>query len=252
MTEPTSAHEEPAKDHSTKKLIAVLTVVMLLALGGTIFYTWHRNHVANEVPDKGPEYHTSADDMVLPRKMYQDKMSDVKALDGKRIWVWAGDQMNYFPATPTHLDYQHPAGLLLGAEPLDVVNFIEQKAPEGVFLRIPRGDKQVVMLFHRPEEPGKLFGTPVGYEEGGSFTFYLDEAYFYDDPHTLWHWPAATWDAIDHHKAILGMSERQAQLALGQVSKPGEGTSGNRTVTYDNNGHPVTVTFHNDKATSIS
>jgi hypothetical protein len=107
------------------------------------------------------------------------------------------------------------------------------------------------MLFHRAGD-AKLWGTPVGYHEGKFYTFYLDECFFYDDPHTLYkHWGAEKWKAIDEHRAEKGMSEMQAQLALGQVSKPGPGTIGNRTVVYDNNGKPVTMTFVKGKATSV-
>ena len=97
-----------------------------------------------------------------------------------------------------------------------------------------------------------MYGTPIGYKENGQYTFYLDEAYFYDDPHVLYkHWPADIWQAVDAHKPALGMNELQAQLALGQVSKPGSANVNNRTVVYDNSGHPVTITFEHGHATKI-
>jgi len=47
------------------------------------------------------------------------------------------------------------------------------------------------------------------------------------------------------------MSERQAALALGQIStSPGQ-DYGNRTVNFDHQGHPVDVTFVQNKATVI-
>ena len=47
------------------------------------------------------------------------------------------------------------------------------------------------------------------------------------------------------------MNERQAMLSLGQVSSSGSTDYGNRTVVYDHQGHPVTMTFEKDKATGI-
>ena len=45
--------------------------------------------------------------------------------------------------------------------------------------------------------------------------------------------------------------EAEVQLALGQVSKSESQDYGNRTVTYDDQGHPVDVTFVNGKATTV-
>ena len=47
------------------------------------------------------------------------------------------------------------------------------------------------------------------------------------------------------------MNERQAMLSLGQVSNSQSTDYGNRSVVYDHQGHPVTVTFVKDKATAI-
>jgi len=47
------------------------------------------------------------------------------------------------------------------------------------------------------------------------------------------------------------MNERQVELALGQVSNSGSQEYGNRTVTFDHQGHPVDVTFVNNKATAL-
>ena len=59
------------------------------------------------------------------------------------------------------------------------------------------------------------------------------------------------WHAIDTHTAQPGLSERQMQMALGQVSVPHGETPGDRTVTFDNQGHPKNVTFVHNKATTI-
>ena len=245
---------EEGSGSNLKKLLLAFTVIMVLAVVIRVGLLMKSRHdEATVKPDDGPSHHLTQDDYIVPRKMYPNSLADARTLDGKRVWAFAAGQMDSYPATPSHVDFSHSAGLLLGAEPLDVTSFIEQVAPAKLYTRGPRGDAQVLMLFHKPSEPGKLFGTAVGYREGKNYTFYLDEAYFYDDPHVLYkHWPAEIWHSIDTHQPIAGMNELQAQLALGQVSKPGEGAVNNRTVIYDNNGHPVTITFEHGKATKIT
>jgi hypothetical protein len=49
----------------------------------------------------------------------------------------------------------------------------------------------------------------------------------------------------------MGMSERQVSLSLGQVSKSQSQDVGNRTVNFDDQGHPVDVTFEHNKVTAI-
>ncbi len=249
-----SKPEEPqqADGFNMRKFAAIFTVILLLAVAIRIGLIWRERQEANKpVVAETPNY--TEDQMVLPRRLHQTDVKDARDLDGKRIWVAAAGQLNAYPATATHMDYAHPGPLLLGAQPLDVVNFIEGKAPASAYSRVPKGDGQVFMLFHFASDPTKLWGTPVGYRDGKFYTFYLDECFFYDDPHVLYkHWGADTWKAIDDHRVVKGMSEKQAQLALGQVSKPGAGEVGDRTVVYDNNGKPVTMTFVKDKAVSIS
>lgn len=252
--EQNTATEDPASGSSgMKKLVIAFTALMLIFVGVRVLMIMkQRRDDATVKVNEGPSHHLTQDDYIVPRKMYPNSMADVRTLDGKRVWAFAAGQLTSFPATPSHVDFAHPAALLQGAEPLDVTNFIEQVAPASLYTRVPRGDAQVLMLFHKPAAPGKLFGTAVGYREGKNYTFYLDEAYFYDDPHILYkHWPANIWQAVDSHKAMPGMNELQAQLALGQVSKPGEGKPNNRTVVYDNGGHPISITFEHGKATTI-
>ena len=248
---------DPGEPHASasfnmRKLAAIFTLILVVAVAIRIGLIWHERQQANKpVVAETPSY--TEDQMVLPRRIHQTDVKDARELDGKRIWVYAAGQLNAYPATPTHVDYAHPGPLLLGAEPIDVVNFIEGKAPASAYSRIPKGDGQVFMLFHLPSQRTKLWGTPVGYKDGKFYTFYLDECFFYDDPHVLYkHWGADTWKAIDEHRVMKGMSEKQAGLALGQVSKPGAGEPGDRTVVFDNNGKPVSITFQKDKAVSIS
>lgn len=240
---------------NTKKLVFAFTAIMLLVVAVRVYFVIKQRHdaqIAHVDENAGPSHNLSQDDYIVPRKLYPHTMADARALNGKPIWAFAGNQLDFYPATAAHVNLAKSAGLLKGAEPLEVVNFIEQVAPVGLFSRIPHGDRQVWMLFHRKADPTPLYAVAVGYHETAGYTFYMDEVFFYDDPHVTYkHWPANIWQAIDEHRAVLGMNELQADLALGQVSKPGSGEVNNRTVEFDNNGHPVTITFEHKKATKI-
>jgi hypothetical protein len=130
----------------------------------------------------------------------------------------------------------------------------EQVAPKSATFRIPGGDKHVLLVFTMPKsaDPAKEYAVPVGYRQGADYTFYTDDIFFYDDPHTLYsHWGPKVWQAVDAHQVILGMNERQVELSLGQVSQSGSQTYGNRTVVFANLGHPMAVTFVDNRATAI-
>jgi hypothetical protein len=238
-----------------KKWAAIGTAVMVLAVGARIGMIWHERREAAkpvDLNDVAGKPKVTDDQLVFVAKKNQTSLKEARELNGKRIWVSAGGQIDAYPATSAHMDYAHPDSLLLGAQPLDVVNFIEQKAPKNAALRIPTGERQVIMLFHRGSDPSKLYGTPVGDYEDGNYKFYLDNIFFYDDPHTLYkHWPATTWAAIDRHEVMKGMSELQSQIALGQILTPSGNSWGNRTVEYYNDNHPVRVTYQDDKATGM-
>ena len=205
--------------------------------------------VATPVREKLPD-----DDLVFLKKKRQDKMADTKELVGQPLWVSAGGQMDYYPAASKHVDFSKSAGTLLGAEKLEVKGFTEQVSPKSAQHRIPGGDRQVMMLFSIPgsQDPAKVYGVPVGYHENGLYTFYLDEIFFYDDPHQLYkHWGPEIWKAVDTHQVINGMNERQVQMALGQVSKSLSNDYGNRLVVYANLGKPMAVTFVKNKVTAF-
>ncbi len=144
---------------------------------------------------------------------------------GKTVWVSAGGQMDYYPYAAHRANYAKTVGTLLGAEPLVIKDAFEQVAPKSATFRIPGGDKQVLLAFTMPKsaDPAKEYAVPVGYRQGGEYTFYTDEIFFYDDPHELYnHWGPQVWQAVDAHQVILGMNERQVQLSLGQVSQERE------------------------------
>jgi hypothetical protein len=240
------------------KIAIAVTAVFIVAVGVRVGLIYKANHQPAPVMDPSyGERKLTDDDMVMRRKERPDKLADEKTLIGKTVWVAAGGQVSYFPDTGKRADYQHPDGKLLGAEPLAVFEVFEQVAPTsgpGV-TSIPTGKKQVLLGFTMPKsnDPKAKYAAPVGSFGEGAYTFYTDEMFFYDDPREMYkNWGADTWSHIDKHEVTLGMSENQAMMALGQVTTPGSGTLGNQSILFDNNGHPVTVVFENDKATKIT
>lgn len=245
-------------DNGPKIAIGV-TALFVVAIGVRVGLIYKANHEEMATP-KSPYEVTrtiDADDNVYLRKEHPDSLADERTLIGKTLWVSAGDQMDYYRDTGNHVDYAHPIGVLLGAEPVMIKGVFEEKAPKSgrAVFRIPAGEKHVLLAFTLPQsaEPKTEYAVPVGNYDGSSYNFFTDEIFFYDDPHALYnYWGPAMWAHIEKHEAVLGMSENQAMMALGQVITPHGDTIGDRSVTYDNNGHPVTIDFEKNKAVKIT
>ncbi|HEX4154437.1 MAG TPA: hypothetical protein VHY48_02370 [Acidobacteriaceae bacterium] len=237
------------------------TAVLVIAVGGELLYLHHRNyadqHMVVQRPGQNEEPTLSADDAVFLRKERPDSLANERKLIGTTIWVSAGGQLDYYKDTGKHVDYNHPVGVLAGAEPLVIKDVFEQVPPKTgrAVARIAAGQRHVLLAFTMPksDDPKQLYATPVGNYDEGSYNFLTDEIFFYDDPHVLYkHWGPAVWAHIDKHEAVLGMSENQAMMALGQVITPHGDNVGDRSVTYYNDNHPVTIDFEHDKAVKIT
>lgn len=226
------------------------TAVLILAVGGQLVYLHHERNAPVVV--KAPEREAiAADDLVFLKKKRPDTLNDVKDLKGSTLWVSAGGQLDFYPYVGHAAQYGKSAGTLLGAEPLVVKDAVEQVAPKAATFRIPGGDRQVLLVFTKPNDT-KEYAVPAGYRQGKDYTFYTDEIFFYDDPHELYkHWGPEIWKAVDAHQVILGMNERQVELSLGQVSQSTSKNYGNRMVVFANLGKPMAVTFVNNKVTAF-
>jgi hypothetical protein len=226
------------------------TAVLILAVGGEFLYLHHERNVPVVV--KAPEREViGEDDLVFLKKKRPDSLKDVKELTGSTVWVSAGGQMEFYPYAGHAAQYGKSTGTLLGAEPIVIKDAVEQVAPKAATFRIPGGDKQVLLVFTKPGET-KEYAVPVGYRQGTDYTFYTDEILFYDDPHELYkHWGPEIWKAVDAHQVILGMNERQVELALGQVSQSTSKAYGDRMVVFANMGKPMAVTFVKNKVTAF-
>ena len=240
------------------KIAIAVTSVMVLMVGVRVGLIYRANHEAGPV-HKNPyaDIPVNPDDNVFLRKKYPDSLADQRSLIGQTVWVSAGGQLAYYLDRGNHVDYAKPVGNLLGATPLLIKGVFEEKAPASgpAVFRIPAGERQVLLAFTLPasSDPKTLYATPVGDFSNGSYNFVNDNVFFYDDPHKLYSfWGPAMWSAIDKHQAVLGMSENQAMMSLGEVTTPDSNNLGNRTVLFDNNGHPIRIVFVNDKAVTIT
>ena len=226
------------------------TVVLILAVGIRVGLIYReRNAPGIQVPAAREKI--ADDDLVFLKKLRPSTLKDAKDLVGKTVWVSAGGQLDFYPYLKHTVEYGKSQGVLLGAEQLTIKNIVEQVAPKAATFRIPGGDKQVLAVFTRPG-PDTEYAVPVGYRQAGQYTFYTDEIFFYDDPHQLYkHWGPTIWQAVDEHRVILGMNERQVELSLGQVSKSTSKAYGDRMVVFANLGKPMAVTFVKNQVTAF-
>jgi len=230
-----------------------ITGAMVLVVGIELLYLHHERNSPGKIVAPEEYGKVDPDELVFLKKERPSSMADLKDLYGRTVWVSAAGQMDYYPYAAHRADYGKPVGTLLGAEPLAIKDAFEQAEPKSATFRIAGGDRQVLLAFTMPKsaDPAKEYAVAVGYQEGKEFTFYTDDIFFYDDPHTLYNWGPKVWQAIDAHQVMLGMNERQVQLSLGQVSRNSSQDYGNRTVVYANVGHPMTVTYADNKVTSF-
>ncbi len=239
--------QEP-KDPTLRNLLLGLTALMVLAVAVRVYFVYRAHHAPGAVAqDTMPDTHLTQDDLIFPRSLHAATLADLQVLNGKRVWVQAGGETVFYAGSTKGADLLKPIDFLKGAEPLDVVRFVSQKTPQD-----RTADAWLVMLFHRPNDPKTLLASQVGTSVGRQDNIVADQKFYYDDPHTLYRWPAATWQAVDAHQPLNGMNEFQANLALGQITHVSSSDKGNRTIVYQGNGKPVEVTFVGNKATKIT
>lgn len=229
-----------------------VTLVLLAVFGIRIYFIWReRNAPMVNTKPQVAERKLTADDVVLPRKLYIDDLKSAKALVGKTVWVQSGFTLDYYPYAGHRVEFAHGAGVLPSVEALQISDIITEKAPANLATRIPLGDKQVFAVFKMSND-AKSYATAIGYIQGDDSKYYCDDIFYYDDPHQMYKfWPADVWQAIDQHQPKPGMNELQTAMALGMIQQSESSDIGNRTVDYDAGGKKWAVTFQNDKATAV-
>jgi hypothetical protein len=243
-----------------KKIAIGVTVVFVAMVGIRVGLIYKANHEEAKPVKSAYDAPKLTDDDAVAYTLHKerpDSLKDERTLIGKTIWVSAGGQMDYYHSANHHADYAHPVGTLAGAEPLVITGVFEQVPPKTgrAVARIAAGQRHVLLSFTMPksDNPKAEFAVPVGHYADGGYEFLTDEIFFYDDPHTLYkHWGADAWAHVDKHEVVPGMTENQAMMALGQVISPSSDAVGDRTVTYNNNDHPIRIVFEKNKAISIT
>jgi len=241
-----------------RKQIQIILLVFLVLAGIRLFFIYRGRHAAPTAPNTArPTSNLNADDYVVPTQVHSTDLKSAKEdLSGKTVWVKAGNQVNYFPYVGGQVDFKHSAGLLPPLKKLQITNVIQSTDPNAKAEEIAPGVRvraQRVMAAFKPEGETKSYAVSIGGSRGGDYTLYINDMFFFEDPHQLYkHWPPEIWAAVDQHQAVKGMNELQAALALGAGIPAGSGGSfGNRTLKFDNNGHSVTVTFESNRATQV-
>jgi hypothetical protein len=163
-----------------------------------------------------------------------------KELTEQPAWVKVGYYYPYYAydAAAHRADLAHEAGKLGPLEKLDISDVVLQSSAGG--------EHRIMAIF---EKDGKKYATGVGEEKSGNFKFYCNEMLFFEDPHQLYkHWPADIWQAIDQHQVKQGMSEMQADFAIGIGLMEQGGDETDKTLDYPNGGKPLDISYHNGKA----
>lgn len=230
------------------KKIQIMLLVTVVAIGGRVGYAFYERHHDNsramnkaQPPPLNPDYY------VTPKKLYAyDLKTARQQLTQQPEWVKVGYSITYYPysAARRHADFSHESGLLLPLERLDIKDVILDTAPKS------SGQRQVMAVFAREN---KTYAFPVGAVQGDDYRFYVNDMLFIEEPHTLYtHWPPDIWDSIDKHEVKSGMSELQADFAIGLGVPEGDSDEVQRTLDYANGGKPLKITYVNGKATQIT
>jgi hypothetical protein len=229
-----------------RKRLQILLIIFFLVAVVRIAMIYRGRHEGGETrkqPQLSSNYKITDDDYVTPPRIFPyDAKSAAKELAGKTVWVRTGNQLIYYCCAAP---YTRQAGLLGPLQKLAIKTVALEPPTPG------SNQKRLVAVFNL-EGDQKPYGVVIGTEDGGTYNFYINDALFLADPHGLYpHWPAETWNAIDHHQVIKGMNELQVGFAIGTGANVGSGEIGNRTNEYTNGGKPVKVTFENNKVTEI-
>jgi len=230
-----------------KRIQITLIVFLVLALARIGIILYERNQapeVRKPQPAPASSYKVTLDDYVTPHKVFPYDLKSARQIVGKPVWVRSGNRVAYYPysAVGRNANVSHRAGLLGPLEKLEVKDVMAENV---------QGQEQVMAVFTKDEAPAEYAAT-VGKVSGGSYDFFINDIFFFDDPHQLYnHWPADVWDAIDHHQVKPGMNELQSGFALGANIRVTAGDYGNRTVQYINGDKSTMVEFSDNKAVSV-
>jgi hypothetical protein len=222
-----------------------LLIGMLIAGIRLAIILYDRHQEAIEQTKKPTVRALNPDYYVTPKKLYPYDLKSAKQLTKQPVWVKVGYSYSYYPydAAAHHADFSREAGKLLPIQKLaiqDIVTGVSPKDP---------GERQILAVF---EQGGKHYATPIGTERDGDYKFYSDGMLSLEDPHQLYkYWPAEVWQAIDQHQVKPGMSELEADFAVGIGMLEAGSDSTDKTLDYPNGGKPLSISYHDGKAVDV-
>jgi len=230
---------------------AIMTLISLTIGGIYLLIVFHERRNPGVQTNTNPEQNLTRDEAAPVRMMFPTSFDDIVKLQGTSVWMKNGYSMPYFPYQNGHIEFAKPAGDIPPAQRLDIKKAIKAEPPENVDDGIDHGTRQAFVVFSLPGSP-TLYATVAGVMGAGQEQYFSDVLFYYDDPHSIYdYWPKNIWAAIDAHQVIPGMSQLQTQMSIGHNQHTEDSSEGNRTVTYNQAGKKWTITFVNDKATSI-
>jgi hypothetical protein len=233
----------------------LIPFLIVTAAAGLRLYFVFRERQNPGILRQGPaEPKLTQDQLAVVRHLYLVSFDQAKQLEGTTVWIKAGYSLPYYPYAGGQVEFARSPGVLPAAEKLAVSKLIKAVTPAKENNRIPHGNRQYFIVFKMPDEHGEpgQFAAPIGYIDGSDEKFYADQLFYYDDPRKIYdNWPAPVWDAVAAHTPKVGLSENQTRMAVGILMETDSSSEGNRTVTYVAGPKKWTVTFANDKATSV-
>ena len=227
-----------------QKIQVVLVIAIAVAAIRTGYILYERRaesqaEVQKQAPPLNPDYY------VTPKKLYSYDLKSAQQLTQQPVWVKVGYSIAYYPydAARKKSDFKHQKGTLGPLEKLDIKNVVLDTSPDAP------GERQIMAVF---KENGSTYSFPIGSVRDGDYHFLSNDMLFIQDPHELYkHWPADIWSAIDQHQVKPGMSQLQADFAIGLGQPENSGGYGEGTMWYSNGGKPLEVTYNHDKAVEI-
>jgi hypothetical protein len=224
-----------------------IQVVLAIAIGvaavrlAYTFYARHESEMTQPAKKVAPPLNPDA--YVTPKKLYPYDVESARQLTQQPVWVKVGYSITYFPYSAGRTEFSREAGRLLPIQKLNIKDVVTATTPGSAV------ERQIMAVF---AQEGKNYAFSIGAVRQGNYRFYADEMLFIQDPHELYkHWSPEVWEAIDKHEVKLGMSELQADFALGLGIPEDRNPPGDRILKYPNGGKPVQVRYERGKAVEV-
>jgi hypothetical protein len=233
------------------KFVLVTTLITLTIGGIYLLVVFKSRQNPGVQTQTAPEQNLTDDDVAVVRQMFMTSFDDAVKLQGASVWMKNGYTIPYYPYEGGRIMFAKRIGLIPSAQKLDIKKVIKAAAPANEDDGIDHGSRQVFAVFTMPGSTD-MEATPIGVIQGSQEQYFCDLLFYYDDPHTIYsNWPKDVWAAIDAHQVKPGMSELETRMAIGQKLENNGGEVGNRTLTYDQGGKKLTVTYVKNHVTTI-